>query len=89
MADGGLVMHRTGVIIIPVDGKNVGCHFSAKIYDEPSEYGIEGGRISKLAIKVDGVWTCNYDRGWDIKPKDYATKAALAILLYEYDGKEA
>lgn len=41
-------------------------------FDEPSEeYGIDGGRISKLCIRDKrnkGKWLCNYDRGWDIKP---------------------
>lgn len=45
--------------------------FSAKVFDEPSSFGIKNGRVSKLGI---GNWTngerevVNYDRGWDIKP---------------------
>ena len=47
--------------------------FEASIlsFDEPSEYGIDNGRISKLYI-VERTRTlkvvCNYDRGWDVKP---------------------
>ena len=37
-------------------------------FDEPSEYGINNGRISKLGIREDGRVVVNYDRGWDIKP---------------------
>lgn len=40
-------------------------------FDEPSaQYGIEGGKISKLwiqDIKTKKV-VANYDRGWDIEP---------------------
>ena len=28
---------------------------------------------------------CCYDRGWDCEPEDDATKAALAILIMEYN----
>lgn len=49
--------------------------FEAKVYDEPSQFGIEtnrfpsGGNISKLAVYHTGdmhdPWVLNYDRGWD------------------------
>lgn len=49
--------------------------FSAKLFDEGSVYGINEGRVSKLSIcKKDLGWLegciLNYDRGWDVKPKD-------------------
>ena len=50
-----------------------------------SVFGIDGGRISKLTIKVGGKVTCNYDRGWDIEPADDATVKALAILMHDYN----
>lgn len=61
------------------------CHYLLKAYDEPSEYGINGGKISKLLIERNGVTTCNYDRGWDIEPQDELTKMALCILLNNYN----
>lgn len=48
--------------------------FGAKVYDEPSCFGIEtdrfpgGGNISKLDVsRAGGDWysVLNYDRGWD------------------------
>ena len=45
---------------------NSSFHYWAKVYDEGSEYGIDGGRVSKLIIKRDGETVCNYDRGWDM-----------------------
>lgn len=53
-----------------------------KQYDEGSEYGIDGGRISKLTIKRDSEIVCNFDRGWDVKPTDPDAQLALDILLH-------
>jgi len=40
--------------------------WSAKVFDEPSIFGINKGRISKLSIKYRGVLVYIYDRGLDI-----------------------
>ena len=53
-----------------------------KQFDKGSEWGIDGGRISKLTLNRDGKEVCNYDRGWDIEPKDENTRLALEILLH-------
>lgn len=60
--------------------------YQAKVYDGDSDdYGINGGRVSKLEIwPKDG--TCResivrYDRGWDITPNDgYNTMVYEAVL---------
>lgn len=44
----------------------VRCEYWVKHFDDPSQFGIDEGRISKLAIAVDGKLVLNYDRGWDI-----------------------
>ena len=54
-----------------------GYSFSAKLYDEPSKFGIEGGKISKLDIHKDGELVMRYDRGWDKEPKTPEHKEAL------------
>jgi hypothetical protein len=52
-----------------VSGKCDKYHFEAKLFDEGSEYGINGGRVSKLFIADDDDYTLvNYDRGWDVEP---------------------
>lgn len=56
-----------------------------KHYEEPSQYGIKDGRISKLAIRRGYEWVLNYDRGWDIRPKDEATKAVYEALLKRFN----
>ena len=61
------------------------CHYWVKHYDEPSKFGINNGRISKLSIRVNGKITCNYDRGWDIRPQDKETELAYSILLENYN----
>lgn len=56
-----------------------------KHYEEGSQFGIDGGRISKLMIKRGGEIVCNYDRGWDVEAVDEDTEFALAILLKDYN----
>lgn len=56
-----------------------------KHYDEPSHYGIENGRISKLTLKRNGMVVYNYDRGEDTKAIDSDTEMALAILIRDYN----
>lgn len=67
-------------------------HFQAAVYDEPSVYGINEGRISKLMVwdeaKRQGrrsyfrTTLMNYDRGWDIEPE--AQHKALIDELVSY-----
>lgn len=57
-------------------------HYWIKQYNEGSEFGINGGRISKLTLKCDGTIVCNYDRGWDVKPQTPDAELALEILLH-------
>ena len=80
-------MWKEGVIGIP-DGSGgyIKCRYWVKVYDTPStDYGIDGGRISKLTIKINGEITANYDRGWDVEPKDEPTQLAYMILLQNYN----
>ena len=81
-------LFKEGTIGIPVGKKDTKiAHWWIKVYDEPSEYGINEGKISKLTIKIDGVTTACYDRGWDLKPDehDQATLIALQIILSDYN----
>lgn len=52
-----------------------------KQFDKGSEFGIDGGRISKLSIRVGKNEICNYDRGWDFKPKTEDEKIVLKEVL--------
>ena len=57
-------------------------HYWIKVYEVGSQYGIEGGKISKLMLKRDGKTVCNYDRGLDVKPVDEETQLAYEILVH-------
>jgi hypothetical protein len=49
--------------------------FSARLFDDTSIRGINGGRISKLNIKDHSdKEIATYDRGWDTKPKSLIHK---------------
>lgn len=57
-------------------------------FDEPSQWGIGNGRISRLLVTSDdedGKWVIHYDRGWDVRPKDAETRAILKAILQEFD----
>ena len=81
------IMWKQGTIgVKDSNGRMVSITYWVKHYEEPSEdYGIDGGRISKLMLKRDGEITYSYDRGLDIAPTDKATETALAILMKEYN----
>lgn len=55
--------------------------FWMKRYDNGSEWGIDGGRISKLEIKRGDEIICRYDRGWDIQPADENAQLAVESLI--------
>ena len=74
------------------EGTVEGHHFHAAVYDEPSVYGINEGRISKLMVWDEAMRQgrrgysrtslMNYDRGWDIEPE--ARHKALIDELVSY-----
>ena len=57
-------------------------HYWMMQFDEGSEWGIDGGRISKLMLKRNGKIVYNYDRGEDVVPVDKNTAIALELLLH-------
>lgn len=78
-------MWQEGTIDIPVkkeaEKEYIAVHYTLKVYDEPSKFGINHGKISKLQLKQNGKIVANYDRGWDIHPTTKETELALCILL--------
>ena len=65
------------------EGYMDGYHYRAKVYDEGSIHGIDGGRISKLWISRDGRTVASYDRGWDIHP-DAEAQAAFEKIITRF-----
>lgn len=77
---------------ITIDDNGVESEFycETKHFDLPSEYGINGGRISKLyvckivnGIRFDPV--IHYDREWNLEPKSEVGKKLLQILIDKYN----
>lgn len=56
-------------------------NYSMKVFEEPSEYGINCGRISKLTLKNNNKVIANYDRGWDVRPSAKLAVEALEMIL--------
>ena len=65
----------------------VGYEYWCKYYDEPSPFGIDGGKISKLTIfrLQDDKELYNYDRRLDFDLLDEGGKAAYQIILTKYN----
>lgn len=66
-------------------GTENGYSYWVKHYDNGSEFGIGGGRISKLQVNRDGQTVVNYERGWDVEPKTAEDKAFFAKLVKAYN----
>lgn len=74
-------MWKEGAILV----RNKVYHYEVKVYSSGSEYGIEGGKISKLLIREGGKEVASYDRGWDVEPTSEEAGLALAILIKEHN----
>jgi len=57
-------------------------HYWMKVYETGSEWGIDGGKVSKLMLKRNGEIVYNYDRGEDVAPVDADTELAVQLLLH-------
>ena len=58
---------------------------SIKHFDGPSQFGIDGGKISKLWISNGDVELAFYDRDWVTKPRSKIAKAIVNKLLEEFN----
>lgn len=57
-----------------------------KWFDEPSRFGIRNGRVSKLFVAGVGEGTvADYNRGWDVRPRNAAARAILKAVLEEFN----
>jgi len=57
----------------------------ASVFDIPSVYGINGGRVSKFWIHHGREIVVAYDRGWEQKPYDDVTNQILDAFLEAVD----
>lgn len=71
--------------ILNKKGEAVSISYWCKHYDEPSFYGINEGRISKLELRQDGRCVYNFDREPDLEPQTEEAAAALEILIKKFN----
>ena len=62
-----------------------GYEYWVKHYSEGSQFGIDGGKISKLSIRKDGRELYNFDRGLDFDNLDDGGRAVYDELLKRYN----
>jgi len=77
-------MWSEGIIACPSTGGKY--KYWVKHYEEGSQFGIDGGKVSKLTIRKVGETKdlVNYDRGWDIEPTE-ELQAVYAIIMQKYN----
>lgn len=79
-------MWKEGCVGIPKkDGSYEAFRYVVKVFDEPSRFGIDGGRISKLQVTQKGKVVIHFDRGWDVKPTTETEQIVLELLRKEYN----
>lgn len=62
------------------EGMIDGYKFTIKYFGEGSDFGIDGGRISKLHVMKNNKTFAAYDRGWDMKPTKEISQIYKQIL---------
>lgn len=77
-------IHITDTIRNWIIGTIDGMSFEAKVYDIPSEFGIDDGKVCKLSVcrDKDNGEIIAYERGWEKYPADKYEELLDAILEY-------
>lgn len=67
--------------------------FFALVFKTGSQYGINGGRVSKLTVRHKvtrftdrPIYIINYDRGWDVQPEDDLGRLVLDTLIEYFEN---
>lgn len=59
--------------------------YAIKHFDKASDYGINGGRISKIMIQQNDAVLYSYDRGEDLAPQNDDAREALEQLIARFN----
>ena len=78
-------MWKCGMMIV----QGIHYRYEAKVFDYPSQFGINGGRVSKLYIyrtsgnenMICDIPVVIYDRYWELKPQTELYKEAMNFIL--------
>jgi hypothetical protein len=78
-------MWSEGIIASPTTGNKY--KYWCKHYETGSEFGIDGGKVSKLTIRKIGEsrYLYNYDRGLDVDCADDEVRTVYNIILAKYN----
>jgi hypothetical protein len=73
-------------------GRVGGYHFEALVFAEPSQYGIDGGQVSKLYLwdgpkRKRGKALAVYERGWELEPEE-GVRGVVETLVAELSRRE-
>ena len=68
-----------------IKGTINGFDYFVKHYKEGSIFGVNEGRISKLEIRKDLKTLVNFDRAWDVEPKESEMIVAYEKLIEMYN----
>jgi hypothetical protein len=78
-------MWSTGTISI----SGIKVSYEVKHFENPSDWGIDCGRISKMAIRIPGMYGDNliahYDRGWDVLPETEFAQLACDEVMHRFN----
>jgi hypothetical protein len=74
------ILGREGNWIFGEDLVDRDIKFYIKEFEEPSEFGINNGKISKLEIRLGNKIVANYERGWSVRPWYIVKKTYEEIL---------
>jgi hypothetical protein len=85
IADGVVMKHARDQW---VRGNYNGYLYAAKVYNEPSQFGINEGRVSKFYCSYDGEEVMCYDREWASKPKTTDQYNALVSIVDALEKSE-
>ena len=66
--------------------------FRAQVFDIGSQYGIDGGRVSKLQVKHDEEEVLNYQKGWSVgdrpRTKTPEQRNVLKLILEGFPDQD-
>jgi len=74
-------------------GRVGGYHFEALVFAEPSQYGMDGGQVSKLYLWAAGPRgkrgesLAVYERGWELEPEE-DVRQVVEMLVAELSRRQ-
>lgn len=78
---------RQGTISVPVENDKAEIyHYRVKVDKEPSELGINGGKVSELIVTLKSQPVIAYYRGWIVEPDPENQKVMAVYSILTMDN---